>query len=485
MTPDSEFSFRVRPSLIKRLKNELWDLVVIGGGITGAAVARNAALRGLKVALVEAEDFASGTSSGSSKLLHGGIRYLENFEFKLVFEAIQEREKLIKLYAPLVKNIDFVFPTYSDRHPSRLLLNMGLTVYDSFSGFNQIHKNLNSQSVSQRFPFLKKENVTGACIYTDSFAEDFRLVIEIIKSAYRSGACAVSQLKVQDFELLKNEKHLNLIDHYTDEKFAIRTKTIFNCSGPFSDRIRRTLDLPPRMRLTQGVHFLVPHSKIPVEQAFVLSDPKHNRILFVIPWGAMTYIGTTDTVVAEPEEARARKEDLDYVLELFHQFFEIKLERKDIVQSWAAVRPLIAPQSEESTSKISRDFVVEESPKNIFHILGGKLTSHRVMAQDALNKYEAFYSRRDPTDDELLLENNIERPLDEASRILYSIDHEMALTPLDHIRRRSSMYYLDPRIEEAMKALEIFRKTMALGSERLDAYKQQILRSFDWDQAGY
>lgn len=476
-----DFSFKTRPELIQKLKSDFFDILVIGGGITGAAVARNAALRGLKVALVESKDFASGTSSGSSKLIHGGIRYLENFEFKLVFEAIQEREKLHALYAPYVKPLDFVFPVYKGRFPNRFMLAAGLTLYDAFCGFRHTHKTLSAKDTLKKFPFLNTHHLSGCGIYTDSFAEDYRLVIELIKSANKHGAIPVSRLQVSSIEKNTSGFTCSLDDLQAHQNLSVKAKRIFNCSGPFSDGIRKMVGLPPTLKLTQGVHFIVDRSKVPVDQAFVMSDPKLHRILFVIPWGTKTYLGTTDTSIDHPNEARASANDLDYVLHLFHEFFSIKLDRKDILQSWAAVRPLLAPSKGSSNSAISRDFVIEENPKNFFHILGGKLTSHRVMAQEALNKVPEFKQSEDPTDKITLAADNGSIVDD----LEFSVHHEMVLSSMDYIRRRSSLYYLQPDPQILCQIPSRLGKILGWSSEQIESDVSLVMKEFEWDQKGY
>lgn len=506
-----EFSFRTREDQIAGLPGSAWEVLVIGGGILGAACARDLALRGVSCLLLESQDFASGTSSGSSKLIHGGLRYLEQKEFKLVYKAIQERERLKHLYAPFVQDIDFVFPTYKKVFPSRWLLHIGLSLYDAFSHFRKRHRHLNREEVLKNFPYIKSEDLTGGVIYQDSFAEDYRLVIELVKSAYRHGATCINRVRVEGFEEKQSPFQVKLRDQITGREIPIRANQIINCSGPFSDQVREMLRLPPCLHLTQGVHFIVPHEKLPIDKAFVMSDPNQNRILFAIPWNSVSYIGTTDTDIRHPEEAKAMKEDLRYVLSIVARYFKLPLSEKDIIQSWTAVRPLIRPDSPSSNSDISRDHQIEENPKSFFHILGGKLTSHRLIAEEAVDLVakklgisKTSQTKKIPLQDEFFrgpaderlqktfghFASDVEELNEEhqkgkritrnlphlTAELLYSIHYEMALEPLDFLRRRSSIYYENPSIEIAEATAQVFKQELHWTDEK---YEEILFKTFE------
>jgi len=519
-----QFSFVTREESWKKISQQKWDVVIIGGGITGAACARDAQLRGLKVLLVEADDFASGTSSGSSKLIHGGVRYLKNAEFKLVYTAIQERERLTKLYAPFVKPIPFVFPTYTRKFPPRWMLNMGLHMYDAFSGFNEHHENLNRKRSIDRYPLLEDKGLTGSIVYRDAFAEDFRLVVEIVKAAHRVGATCLNRVAAVSFENLNPGFRTRLQNRLTGEECQVESKLVINCAGPFSDSIRRLLQLPEKLYLTQGVHFLVPHNRFPIREAYVISDPQHDRILFAIPWNSATYFGTTDTPVKEVKDARASSEDLDYVIREVNKAFNLPLRREDVFQSWAAVRPLIKPphrpDGAKSVSKVSREHEILEEPEGFFHVLGGKLTSHREMAEEAIDKLgerislarecqtreqalqgqffeseatelEQRYGIFTPDIDAWNKKKNLNKMKItsdlsfQVAEIYYAIHHEMALEPIDFLRRRSSLFYerTDPKIIEAVT--RIFKQEL----QRDEAWYQAQLKStqkiYAWDSEGF
>lgn len=525
-----DFSFATRSELIHKLQAQSWDLLVIGGGVTGAAVARDAALRGLKVALLEAGDFASATSSGSTKLFHGGIRYLENYEFKLVFEAIREREQLSRLYAPFIKPLSFVFPTYKAGGVSRWKLNLGLLLYDAFSFFKQRHQNLSRAATVARFPLLKSSSLTGACVYADSFAEDYRIVIELIKSAFHHGAIPISRLKVTRLEKKPSgDFAIEARDQWNaSESIQLTAKAVINCSGPFADSVRSLLGKPPTLKLTQGIHLIVERARLPLNEAYVFTDTKLHRILFAIPWKSVTYLGTTDTSVNRVEDAQTQKADVDYVLQIINQFLDANLTPADVIQSWAAVRPLIKPEGQLENSRISREHKIEEGPENYFDVLGGKLTSHRLMAEEALEllqrkwKFPASKTAEMPLyedcgfkpnsalEDKLfqrygasfrdVLRIDQERNLNLqslrtfpdtlVSEVLYSIHHEMCLDPIDFIRRRSSLYYETQWKSEKQSALlteivQIFQQEMKSQNFTQDRLYQESLANYRWDSEGW
>ncbi len=519
-----QFSFVTRAESWKKIPKQKWDVVIIGGGITGAACARDAQLRGLKVLLVEADDFASGTSSGSSKLIHGGVRYLKNAEFKLVYTAIQERERLTKLYAPFVQPIPFVFPTYERKFPPRWMLNMGLHMYDAFSGFQERHQNLTRQESIDRYPLLEDKNLTGSIVYRDAFAEDFRLVIELIKAAHRVGATCLNRVAAVSFENLNPGFRTRLQNRLTGEECQVESQLVINCAGPFSDSIRKLLQLPEKLYLTQGVHFLVPRNKFPIHEAYVISDPKKDRILFAIPWNSTTYFGTTDTPVKEVSSARANQDDLEYVIQEVNKAFNLPLRKEDVFQSWAAVRPLIRPperpKGAKSVSKVSREHEILEEPEGFYHILGGKLTSHREMAEEAIDMLSEridlpreCQTRTQPIQGQFFEgeANDLERRYGiftsdiqawnekknlnrmkitndlsfQCAEIYYAIHHEMAMEPIDFLRRRSSLYYerTDPKIVDAVT--RVFRQEL----QRDEAWYQASLKStqniYAWDTEGF
>jgi glycerol-3-phosphate dehydrogenase len=270
-----------------------------------------------------------------------------------------------------------------------------------------------------------------------------------------------------------------------NQKLQLKSQFVMNCSGPFSDQVRDQLKLEHALELTQGVHFITSHEKLKISTAFVMSDPKLHRILFAIPWNSTTYFGTTDTPIVDPTKPRATSEDLNYCLEILNGYFKTSLTRADVIQSWAAVRPLIKPKTSTSPSAISREHHIEEAPSRIFHILGGKLTSHRLMAKEALDRLSEYREVEPCTTHEQKLLNSTahlkQSSLDRLEeRIQYSIESEMALTPLDFMRRRSSLYYESPTQKTAAAIVEKFNAFISSPTGLAE-----IQASLQWDQAGY
>ena len=385
------------------LDQQHFDLVVIGGGITGAGIARDAALRGLKVALFEKSDFGSGTSSKSSKLIHGGLRYLQHAEFGLVFEAVSERTLLLKLAPHLVKPQLFLVPTYKGQYPGRFVLGCGMWMYDALSKFAapDRHRAYRKKGVQKIEPSLFSDGLTGGVTYYDGMTDDARLTLETILDATAGGAKVLSYARVRSFiEDASGAVQGVTICDMLDET---RTATVFgrvtvNSTGPWSDLVLRLLrhnQPAPMVRPTKGVHILVDAARLPVQHAVVVTVPKDGRIIFAIPWAdpespaaSRTVIGTTDTDYhGDPDRVAADATDIDYLLEVANYFFpEQKLTPQDVLATWAGLRPLVMPSSDGlEASSVSREHRILSRP-GLVTIIGGKLTTYRRMAAQLLSE---------------------------------------------------------------------------------------------------
>jgi glycerol-3-phosphate dehydrogenase len=288
-----------RNAALDALERERFDILVIGGGINGAGIARDAALRGLRVALVEQSDFASGTSSRSSKLIHGGLRYLEQGEVRLVLEATRERERLRRLAPHLVRPIRFVYPIYAGGPVSKWKLNAGLWAYDLLAGIFSVrrHHMLGAEETHRIEPRLLTEGLRGAGEYWDCWTDDARLVLETLLSARDEGAVAVSYARVVGF--VKENDHIvgaRLSDRIGGRELVVRARAVINAAGPWVDAVSAMDDhAAPRLRPTKGVHVVVPRARLGHEAAIVLHAVQDGRVMFVIPWDECSLIGTTDT----------------------------------------------------------------------------------------------------------------------------------------------------------------------------------------------
>jgi glycerol-3-phosphate dehydrogenase len=368
------------------------DVLIIGGGITGAGIARDAALRGLRTALVDKADFGAGTSSHSSRLIHGGIRYLEQGAFRLVFEASHERRVLLTIAPHLVRPLAFLFPVYRGSRIPAWKLRAGMWLYDLLSSFRNVrwHRWLRAKKVRRVEPGLRERGLIGAALYYDAQADDARLVIATVRSATRAGALAANY--VETTALLKPDGRVRgavVRDVLTGETATIRANVVVNATGPWSDNFRR-LDDPlaePIMRLTKGAHVTVPRKRVANEHAVTLLSQIDGRVMFVLPWGDLAYIGTTDTDAdSSPDALRVTAADVTYLLRSANAAFpDAHLGSNDVVSAWVGLRPLLR-QDRGSPSQVTREHRVLESPHGLISIVGGKLTTYRVMARDVADR---------------------------------------------------------------------------------------------------
>jgi len=387
-----EFSFKTRVQNLKKLKTEKFDLLIIGGGINGAGTARDAAMRGLKVALVEAGDFAGGTSSRSSKLIHGGIRYLENFEFHLVFEALSERAKLFKIAPHLVHPLRFTIPLFKNSRVGPFKMSLGLLLYDVLSLFRspQSYEKLNKKQTLDRLPIVRSEDLVGSCVYSDAYMDDDRLVHETLRAANEAGACLVNFTQVLASEINNGKvSALEVFDSLGDEKFKIQCEHVLSTAGPWTDLVGQKLvnDWKNILRPTKGIHLTLSKSRLQLPSAIVMAAQKGKRIVFAIPRHEMIIIGTTDTDFSgDPREATSTFEDVDYLLKITNEYFpKAQITHQDIISSYVGVRPLVKDDSG-NESKTSREHVVFSDARGFTSVAGGKYTTYRLMSEQIIDQ---------------------------------------------------------------------------------------------------
>jgi len=359
---------------------------VIGGGITGAGIALDAASRGLKTALVEKNDFAFGTSSRSTKLIHGGLRYLKQLEFALVKEVGSERAIVHRLAAHLVVPEKMLLPLYEKRGLGYWLTSIGLKIYDWLAGVKpeDQRKMLTKPQTISHEPLLKKDDIKGGAIYAEYRTDDARLTIEIAKLAHSKGAVMLNYLQVSEFEYVNEQVHGAFInDMLSGSQFRINARTVINAAGPWVDELREINHSKQNkhLHLTKGVHIVVPYHRLPVRQAIYFDVPD-GRMIFAIPRGRITYIGTTDTdYQGDKENVFTNKEDARYLIDAVNLTFPSShLTLADIESSWAGLRPLIHEEGK-SASELSRKDEIFESSTGLISIAGGKLTGYRKMAE--------------------------------------------------------------------------------------------------------
>lgn len=379
-----------RRSLIHDLEAGTFDLVIIGGGITGAGIAWDAAKRGLKAVLIEQGDFASGTSSRSTKLIHGGLRYLKKGEIRLVKEVGREREWLYGSAPHLLTPAPMLLPLYKGGTFGYWSASVGLAVYDRLAGVLKSERRvmLRAGRAAKQEPLLNGEGLKGAGLYYEYRSDDARLTVEVLKTANKHGALAVNYMQAADFLYYKSKVcGVKAIDRFTGLEVEIRAKKVVNAAGPWVDLVRAK-DHAIRgktLLLTKGIHLVVSQSKLPVKQAAYFDAPD-GRMIFVIPRGKKTYIGTTDTVYnGDPGLVRVTESDRDYLLKAVTAVFpRVKLTVNDVEAMWAGLRPLIH-QEGKSPSDISRKDEIWESPSGLITIAGGKLTGFRKMAEKTVD----------------------------------------------------------------------------------------------------
>jgi glycerol-3-phosphate dehydrogenase len=378
-----------RRAALARFHDDEFDLAVIGGGINGAAVARDAAMRGLKVALVERGDFAGATSSRSSKLIHGGFRYLPQGQLRLVYTALRERERLRHVTAPhLVHPIRFLFPVYRGRGFNRFTMAAGLTLYDLFARipWAEWHSNLPAIEVREMEPALSRESLTGGALYYDAWADDARVTFENVLDADLHGAAVANYAGVEGF--VKSGGKIaaaGVRDLICGGTCELRAKHFLNASGPWVDAIRRLDDSSssPCVRLTKGAHLVFARTLLPVRESLVLAD-EGGRIVFVMPHDRYVLVGTTDTDYAdEPENVATEIADVAYLLGVLAESLPgIKLTGADVASSFAGLRALVtAGASGGAPSLVTREEVIRKSASGLITVAGGKLTTHREIAQ--------------------------------------------------------------------------------------------------------
>ncbi|MCJ7465520.1 MAG: glycerol-3-phosphate dehydrogenase/oxidase [Maribacter sp.] len=386
-----KFSNLDRPKTVSKLSRKVFDLVVIGGGITGGGIALDAASRGLKVALVEKGDFASGTSSKSTKLIHGGLRYLKQFDFWLVKEVGSERAIVHKLAPHLVLPEKMLLPLIENGSYGKWLTSIGLKVYDilaQVSGDDK-RKMLEKKEAMKLEPLLPKKIVKGAGYYAEYRTDDARLTIENIKTSLQFGALALNYAEVDDFLYSDDEiRGVRVKDIISGKAFKIKAKYVINAAGPWVDELREMNHSKKgkKLHLTKGVHLVFPHEKLPVRQS-VYFDIPDGRMMFAIPRGKVTYVGTTDTNYNQDKDnVKIDLADAIYLLSAVNNMFpKINLELKDIISSWAGLRPLIHEEGK-SASELSRKDEIFTSETGLISIAGGKLTGYRKMAERVVDR---------------------------------------------------------------------------------------------------
>jgi glycerol-3-phosphate dehydrogenase len=418
MASNGVLDARERSATLSRLASERFDVLVIGGGITGAGAALDAASRGLRVALVEARDLASGTSSRSSKLIHGGLRYLEQLDFKLVYEALRERDLLVSKLAPhLVKPVSFLYPLYK-KVVERPYVGAGLALYDAMEGTRRPvphHRHLTARGALRLAPALSPERLAGAMRYYDAQVDDARHTLTVARTA--AAHSAVVATRVSAVSLVRGPDGVRVAgarvrDEETGRSFDVHAEVVVVCAGVWTDLVHELAGVRAgyRVRMSKGVHIVVPRSAVQADTGMILRTEK--SVLFFIPWGERWIVGTTDTdFTGDRAEPVATQEDVDYILTAANRVLVRPLTRADVIAVYAGLRPLVEVAAEvngskgaakaaakggKPTTKVSREHVVDVPVPGLASIAGGKFTTYRLMARDVVDAAVADFDRSVP-----------------------------------------------------------------------------------------
>ncbi len=400
-----------RATALASLAEREFDVLVVGGGITGCGIALDAAARRLSVALVEKDDFASGTSSKSTKLVHGGLRYLNAKEYRLVYENLAERQRLLRNASHLVEPLPFVIPVFGKGGVANRAYVKGvdtaLWLYDLTGGLRigKRHRRIGKQRALAHLPTLDADRLVDAFLYYDARADDARLTLAVLRTAVLDhGAVAVNRARVTS--LVEQEGRIRgaVLDGPGCEGLRVRARCVVNAAGVWADEVRGMGDggVAAAIRPAKGVHVTVPAARLPCDAAIVLTVPKDKRSITVLPWGEHTYLGSTDTPYDGPlDDPAVTAEDVSYLLDAANAWLSTPLTPADVASAWAGLRPLLAaPGASERTADLSRRHAIEVSARGLVSVTGGKLTTYRRMAADAVGEVVRLLGRgprRSPT----------------------------------------------------------------------------------------
>lgn len=394
-----------RQTVLQNITGKSFDLCVIGGGAVGAACALDAQLRGLNVALVEAGDFAGATSSSATKIIHGGVRYLEQAlkdfdpkEYRVVIRALHERARMLDNAPHLTRKLEFLVPSYG--WLNAVYIEIGLKIYDWLAGSARISasKFVNREETLRLMPGLKQDGLIGSVEYSDGQFDDARYNLALVETFDRNGGFALNHVRVTS--LSKDSPGTlcgaQVVDQLSQQSFAINAKVFVNATGPAADSVRRMAApaIPHRLRLSKGAHVLLPIEVFPTQQAMLIPKTDDGRVLFALPWRGRLLVGTTETEVQPGDELYVTKEDVKFILGELNKYLAKSVTADQIVAGFAGARPLVSSNSFESTKKIARDEVIEIEPTSgLISIMGGKWTTHRAMAEDTIDVVEKSLGR--------------------------------------------------------------------------------------------
>lgn len=502
------------------MKNEKYDLVIIGGGATGSGIAVDAASRGLKTLLLEKNDFAEGTSSRSTKLVHGGVRYLEKAvkhldidQFNLVKEGLKERSRLLKNAPHLCSRLTLITPLYKWWEIPYMFA--GLSLYDFVSGTKGLGRSsiVSKSKMLKKFPVIKKEGLAGGVKYYDGTFNDSRLTISLLQTAKEYGAECKNYHEVTAFMYDKSGKVIGVevIDKINDKSVTFEAISIVNAAGVFADKVNKLdeKDAKKMLDLSTGIHIVLDKKYLPSKEGLMIPKTEDGRVLFILPWLGKCLVGTTDDPATLKTHPEVTEKDIEYILRHLKIYFDMKINKDEILSSWCGLRPLIAPDENSDTSNIVREHEIRTNKSGLIHIIGGKWTTYRKMAEQLvdhilkvqekemskcitkklklvgsqnLDKEVVPYNLDDETLEYLTLQygDQIENVLSSVEKVeyltegepytnaevKYTIKKEFVKKPMDYLVRRCNVALIDKKL-----ALEILDKVV-------DIMKEE----FSWDE---
>lgn len=515
-----------RDSFLQRLRDrrEPWDLAVVGGGATGVGIAVDSASRGYSVVLVEQSDFGKGTSSRSTKLVHGGVRYLQQGNISLVMEALKERGLLLQNAPHLVHDLPFVVPNYQWWEAP--FYGIGLKVYDMLAGKYGFGRSLllSSEEVLERIPTLEREGLRGGVLYHDGQFDDSRLLVNLAQTAAEQGACLLNYARctglVKDGEGFVTG--LTFRDEETGETASLGARCVINATGPFCDEVRQ-LDEPgaaPMIAPSQGVHIVLPRDFLPRDTAIMVPHTRDGRVMFAIPWHGHVVVGTTDTPIPVVSlEPKPLEHEVDFILETASGYLARRPTRANILSVFTGIRPLVKAGDAGSTAALSRDHTIHISKSGLLTITGGKWTTYRKMAEDCVDHaivlarlterpcvtrdlhVHGFHRQSEQfgplasygadavkLSDLMHAQPELARPLHDAlpicgAQVVWAARHEMARTLDDVLARRTRALFLNAPAASAMAPVVV--RLLAVELKQDEKWQQQQLAGFNRIAAGF
>jgi len=516
------------------VNNQKYDIVIIGGGATGSGIALDAASRGFKVLLLEKNDFSEGTSSRSTKLVHGGVRYLEKAvkgldkeQFNLVKEGLKERYRLLKNAPHLCSRLTLVTPIYKWWELPYMFI--GLSLYDFVSGNKGLGRSsiVSKSTMFNNFPSIKKDGLVGGVKYYDGNFNDARLNISLLQSAEQHGAKCKNYHEVTSFIYKgKNISGVSVKDRINNKEFIIESPIIINATGIFSDNIRLMDDKNSKklLDLSSGVHIVLDKKYLPSNEGLMIPKTEDGRVLFILPWMGKCLVGTTDENTTLSEHPKVSSKDIDYILKHLEIYFDLKIKRDEILSSWCGIRPLVAPDKNESTSSIVRDHVISSSTSRLVSIIGGKWTTYRKMAEETVDYVISTFNLKDKkcrtkmlklfgsenynkdfqniTQDRSISAHLVAMYGDQASKVynsapkvtklhdnydyinaevIYCIKYEFVQKPLDFLVRRTSLALIDKNSARELveKVSIIMQEELSWSHEKFTDEKIEAIRLLD------